>query len=67
MALTLWCAKSDNNEYETRAFKGAGGFLPKILDIQSRKFTTVTCIRCKYTEIYKADSGALGKIFDLVT
>ncbi|MEE3015085.1 MAG: zinc ribbon domain-containing protein [Chloroflexota bacterium] len=27
----------------------------------------MTCIRCKCTEIYKADSGALGKIFDLVT
>ncbi|KAA1287037.1 MAG: hypothetical protein EGP13_01710 [SAR202 cluster bacterium] len=38
-----------------------------MLDIQSLKFTTVTCIRCKCTEIYKADSGALGKIFDLVT
>jgi predicted nucleic-acid-binding Zn-ribbon protein len=35
--------------------------------VQHRKFTTVTCDRCKYTEMYKADSSALGNIFDFIT
>jgi predicted nucleic-acid-binding Zn-ribbon protein len=41
--------------------------MSKLFDVQSRKLTTVTRTRCKYTEIYKAESGALGNIFGLVT
>jgi predicted nucleic-acid-binding Zn-ribbon protein len=66
-ASNFHCAKCANQEYETSEFRATGGFLSKIFDIQSRKFTTVTCTRCKYTEIYKADSSALGNIFDLFT
>ncbi len=61
------CAKCSNNEYETSEFRATGGFLSKIFDVQNRKFTTVTCTRCKYTEIYRADSSGLGNIFDLFT
>ena len=66
-ATNFKCAKCLNNEYETSEFRATGGFLSKIFDIQSRKFTAVTCTRCKYTEIYKAESGALGNIFDMFT
>ena len=66
-ATNFTCAKCANSEYETSEFRATGGFLSKLFDIQSRKFTTVTCTRCKYTEIYKADSSALGNIFDLFT
>jgi predicted nucleic-acid-binding Zn-ribbon protein len=47
--------------------RAAGGFLTKIFDVQSKKFTTVTCRRCRYTEIYQADSSRLGDIFDFLT
>ena len=66
-ALNYRCPKCDNGQYETDEFRAAGGFLSKIFDVQSKKFTTVTCTRCKYTEIYKADSSMLGNIFDLFT
>ena len=64
---TFRCTKCANDQFETSEFRATGGFLSKIFDIQSRKFTTVTCTRCKFTEIYKADSSALGNIFDLFT
>ena len=67
VATNFHCAKCANQEYETSEFRATGGFLSKIFDIQSRKFTTVTCTRCKYTALYKADSSALGNIFDLFT
>ncbi|GAG92988.1 unnamed protein product, partial [marine sediment metagenome] len=44
-----------------------GGFLSKIFDVQSKRFTTVICTRCQYTEIYRAASSMLGNIFDLFT
>ena len=59
------CPKCGNNEYETGEFRATGGFLSKVFDVQNRKFTTVTCTNCQYTEIYRADSSMLGNIFDL--
>ena len=62
--LKFTCAKCENTTYETSEFRATGGFLTKIFDIQSKRFTTVTCTRCKYTEIYKTDSSMLGNVFD---
>ena len=65
--LSYRCPKCGNTRYETGQISTAGGFWSKIFDVQHKKFTTVTCDRCKYTEIYKADTSALGNIFDLFT
>ena len=61
------CPKCGNRDYELGQLRATGNFLSKIFDIQSKKFTTVTCSRCKYTEIYKAQSSMLGNIFDFFT
>ena len=61
------CPKCSNTDYEVGEFRATGGFLTKIFDIQSKRFTTVSCTRCRYTEIYKADSSMLGNIFDFFT
>ena len=44
------CPKCDNTEYETGQFRAVGGTLSKIFDVQSQRFTTVTCTRCRYTD-----------------
>ncbi|MFA6808214.1 MAG: zinc ribbon domain-containing protein [Eubacteriales bacterium] len=61
------CPKCNNTEYETGQFAATGGGLSKFFDIQNKKFSTVTCTRCKYTEIYKAETSKLGNIFDFFT
>jgi len=61
------CPKCSNTEYETGQMRAAGGFWSKVFDVQSRRFTTITCARCRYTEMYQADSSTLGNIFDLFT
>ena len=61
------CPKCHNKEYEVSEFRAAGGFLSKVFDVQSRRFTTVICTQCRYTEIYQADSSMLGNIFDFFT
>lgn len=58
------CPKCGNTGFETDQFQATGGGFAKVFDIQNRKFTTVTCTQCRYTEIYKADSSELGNIFD---
>ncbi len=61
------CPKCGNKAYDVGEFRAAGGFLSKIFDIQSKKFTTVTCTNCHYVEIYQAETSMLGNIFDLFT
>ena len=41
--------------------------LSKIFDVQNKRFTTVTCDRCTYTEIYRIKSSALGHVLDFFT
>ena len=61
------CTKCGNRTFNTDEFRATGGFLSKIFDVQNKKFTTVSCDQCTYTEIYKADSSTLGNIFDFFT
>lgn len=61
------CPKCGNTGCETSELRATGGFLSKIFDVQSRRFTTVTCTRCQYTELFRAKSSMLGNIFDLFT
>lgn len=65
--LNYQCSKCGHREYEIDEFRATGSFLTKIFDVQNQRFTTVTCTRCRYTEIYKADSSMLGNIFDFFT
>ncbi len=67
MAAGYRCPKCAYSSYETGEFRAAGGLFSKIFDVQSRRFTTVICRQCRYTEIYQADSSTLGNIFDFFT
>ena len=57
----------DDLEFETDIFQATGGTLAKIFDVQNKKFTTVTCTRCQYTEIYKSSTSNLANVFDFFT
>jgi len=61
------CPKCGNMAYETDQFAATGGGFSKIFDVQNKAFTTVTCTRCKFTELYKAETSMLGNIFDFFT
>lgn len=65
--LNYTCPKCGANACEVSELRGTGGFLTKVFDVQSKRFTTVTCTRCRYTELFKADSSMLGNIFDFFT
>lgn len=64
---TFICPKCQNTQYESGEIRTTGSFLAKIFDVQNTRFTTITCSRCRYTEIYKADSNTLGNILDFFT
>jgi predicted nucleic-acid-binding Zn-ribbon protein len=64
---TNWeCPKCRNRAYETGQFQATGGTFAKLMDIQNKKFSTVTCTQCQYTEIYRTSSSGLLNILDFL-
>ena len=61
------CPKCSNPTYETGQVRAAGGFWSKIFDVQGARFTRITCTRCRYTELYMADTSKLENVFDFLT
>ena len=62
--LNYTCPKCSNRTYKIGEMRATGGFWSKFFNIQTEKFTSVSCERCKYTEFYKASTSALSNIFD---
>ena len=61
------CAKCNNRDFETDKFQAVGGGFAKIFDVQNKKFLTVTCTNCGYTEMYRAETSKLENVFDFFT
>jgi predicted nucleic-acid-binding Zn-ribbon protein len=59
--------KCGHDEFETGEFRATGGALAKIFDVQNKKFSTVTCTHCSFTEIYRGSTSTLGNVFDFFT
>ena len=63
-----FCLKCNHNEYEVSEIRVAGSFWTKIFNIQNKKYSSVTCLKCSYTELYKEQpSSKLSNIFDFFT
>lgn len=60
------CVKCGHEEFEKDQFQATGGDFAKIFNVQNKKFITVTCKECGYTELYKQGSGAGMNILDFL-
>lgn len=61
------CVKCGCQEFESDQFQAAGGNFAKMFDIQNKRFITVTCTKCGYTELYKSNTDAGMNILDFFT
>lgn len=61
------CPKCDNETFETAEIRASGGALSSMFDIENEQFTTVSCTRCQYTELYRTDSGSIQQVLDFIT
>ena len=57
----------ESTELETDIMAATGGGWFKIFNIQNKKFRTVTCTKCQYTELYREETSKLGNILDMVS
>lgn len=58
------CAKCGHTEFEADEFRATGGNLAKFADVQNKKFTTVSCKQCGYTELYRGETSMINNILD---
>ena len=62
------CQKCKHKEYEVGEIRVAGSFWTKIFNVQNKKYASVSCLKCSYTEFYKEQpSSRLTNVFDFFT
>ena len=54
------CPKCGCTQYEADRLQATGGNFAKLFDVQNKKFVTVSCCQCGYTELYKALNRSAG-------
>ena len=60
------CPKCGNRSYESDQFQATGGNFAKLFDIQNKKFYTVSCTHCGYTELYRSQNDLGMDILDFL-
>ncbi|MDO4280206.1 MAG: zinc ribbon domain-containing protein [Peptococcaceae bacterium] len=60
------CPKCGCHRFESDQFQATGGNFAKFLDVQNKKFITISCQDCGYTELYKQQTSAGGNILDFL-
>lgn len=61
------CPKCGNQHYVSDQFQATGGNFAKMFDVQNKKFVTVSCTDCGYTELYRSDVHPGWNILDFLT
>jgi len=62
------CPKCAHEEYDAGEMRVAGSFWTKIFNVQNKRYASVSCSKCSYTEFYKNQSSSrLANIFDFFT
>ena len=60
------CPKCGNMNYEIGEVYMAGNLFSKLFNIQNRKFSTITCSKCYYTEFYNLPLKKIQNVFDFM-
>ena len=59
------CPKCDRAETDIGTISTTGGGLSKMFDIQTNRFTVVTCTNCGYSELYRDDTPGASDVVDV--
>ncbi len=64
--LSWKCTKCGNEEYEKDQLQATGGNFSKVFNVQNKKFITISCTKCGYTELYKEETTTGMNILDFL-
>lgn len=60
------CEKCGNEHYIHDQFQATGGNFAKIFDVQNKKFITISCSRCGFTELYRSETTDGWNVLDFL-
>lgn len=60
------CVKCGNQHYRSDKFQATGGNFAKVFDVQNKRFTTVSCTECGYTELYSSTTSTGMNVLDFL-
>ena len=60
------CPKCDHHLYVAGELRGAGGVFSAAFELSTEKFKYISCRKCGYTELYRADLSIGSQVFDLL-
>ena len=60
------CPKCGCQSYESDQFQATGGNLARVFDVQNKRFITISCANCGYTELYKKAKDTGMDILDFL-
>ena len=58
------CTKCRHDCCKVGELRASGGFVSAVFEIQTERFSYVSCARCRHTEFYACEASALGMVFD---
>ncbi|WP_125572107.1 zinc ribbon domain-containing protein [Lacticaseibacillus songhuajiangensis] len=60
------CVKCGGHSYSRDQLQATGGTFAKLMDVQNKKFMTISCDNCGYTELYKMQTSTGMNILDFL-
>lgn len=60
------CPKCGCTHFESDRFQATGGGFAKVFEVQNKRFVTISCADCGYTELYKSETSLGMNILDLL-
>lgn len=60
------CSKCGCNTYVHDQFQATGGNFAKIFDVQNKKFITISCTQCGFTELYRNETSDGWNVLDFL-
>ena len=60
------CAKCGCTQCVSDQFQATGGNFAKLFDVQNKRFITISCAQCGYTELYRAETDSGWNILDFL-
>jgi predicted nucleic-acid-binding Zn-ribbon protein len=58
------CPKCGNKQYETGEIWTVGSIWTRMFEVHNRRFTFLTCQKCKFTELYKVPLRNFGELYN---
>ena len=65
--LKFTCPKCGNKQYETGEIWTVGSIWTRMFEFHNRRFTFVTCQKCRYTELFKTPHKNIGEVYNILS